>query len=271
MIINFEEYRKHLEEEKKAKNTIRSYMTNLKQLDDYRVANGYEGISPVVSDSYKEHMLGAMAYKPSTVNNKVITLNTYFNYLKKEKRVRKTRKLKLKTEKIQNMNDREYLVKSEYEALYKACRHPQTKLLMKLISQTGLRITEATDLTLKRIEPNIIPIKNKGKWRTIGMKDELKSEINEFFKGKEPNEKLFSFSQTTYRNRMTEAALIAKIDKNKVYPHAFRHYFAKEFLRNATDQRALRMLQVILGHSNISTTMIYLQFNNSEIVEMMMA
>lgn len=247
------------------------YMSNLKQLDDYRVAKGFEGLTAEVSNSYKKHMLGTMDYKPSTVNSKVITLNTYFNYLKREKRVRKTRRLKLKTEKIQNTNNREYLVKSEYDALYEACRHPQTQLLMKLIAQTGLRITEATDLTLKKIEPNLIQIKNKGKWRTIGMRDGLKAEINEFFEGAGPNDKLFNFSQTTYRNRMNESAILANVNPEKVYPHAFRHFFAKEFLRNATDQRALRMLQVILGHSNISTTMIYLQFNNNEIVEMMMA
>lgn len=269
MIINFEKYRKYLESRKMAVSTIRGYETAIKQFNKYLVANGYTKLSGKACEGFKEYMLIDKGYKISTVNHKIIVLNTYFNYLKREEKVRGTRRLKLHQEKVQSVNNREYLVMSEYNAVYKACRHDETKLLMKIMAQTGLRITEATTLTLNQIKQDNIPINNKGKWRVVGMDEMLKAEIRRFFRGKSPQTHLFNYSQTTYRNRMTEAAKLAGVDTNKVYPHAFRHYFAKEYLRTSTDNRALRMLQTILGHSDVSTTMIYLQFNNSEVVATM--
>ena len=47
--------------------------------------------------------------------------------------MRRTRKFKLKTERIQKTNNHDYLVPEEYEALYNACRHPETKILINNI------------------------------------------------------------------------------------------------------------------------------------------
>lgn len=270
MIINLEEYKQYLKETKKAKGTITNYMTQLRMFETYLVSNGYDKLCGEASESYKEYLLTVKKDEVSSVNTKITVLNTYFNYLKTQKRVRRTRKFKLKKERIQDTNNREYLIMSEYNALYESCRHDQTKLLMRIISQTGLRITEATTLTLNQIKPKMIKIYNKKKWRVIGMKPELKAEIREFFKGKGDNEQLFTYSQTTYRNRMNEAALLSGVNPDKVYPHAFRHYFAKEYLRTALDNTALRKLQKILGHSDMATTALYLQFTNKELVESMM-
>lgn len=270
MIINLDEYKQYLKETKKAKGTITNYMTQLRLFEKYMVASGYDKLCGEASESYKEYLLRVKKDEVSSVNTKITVLNTYFNYLKSHKRVRRTRKFKLKKERIQDSNNREYLIEDEYNALYDVCRHEQTKLLMKIISQTGLRITEATTLTLNQIRPDLIKIYNKKKWRVIGMKTELKDEIREFFKGKGSDEKLFTFSQTTYRNRMNEAAELSGVNPDKVYPHAFRHYFAKEYLRTAKDNTALRKLQKILGHSDMATTALYLQFTNKELVESMM-
>ncbi|WP_314063499.1 tyrosine-type recombinase/integrase [uncultured Vagococcus sp.] len=271
MIINLEEYRQYLKETKKAEGTIVNYMTQLRMFEKFMIANGYTGLSGEATEAYKDYLLKIKKDKVSSVNTKITILNTYFNYLKNQKKVRRTRKLKLKKEKIQSTNDREYLIESQYAAIYENCVHSETQLLIKVIANSGLRISEATGLTLDQIKPKKIMIKNKGKWRTIGLKPELKAEIRAFFKDKKPDEPLFSLSQTTYRNRMSEAGRLAGVESELVYPHAFRHYFAKEFLRTAEDQRALRVLQVILGHSDISTTMIYLQFSNTEVADMMIA
>lgn len=271
MIINLDEYKEYLIDTKKSLGTIANYMTQLRMFENFLIANGHDKLSGKASESYKEYLLKVKKDKVSSVNTKITILNTYFNYLKTQKRVRRTSKLKLKKEKIQSTNDREYLIESQYTAIYENCIHKETQLLIKLIANSGLRISEATSLTLDQIKPKKIMIKNKGKWRTIGLKPELKAEIRAFFKGKKPDEQLFSLSQTTYRNRMSEAGRLAGVEAELVYPHAFRHYFAKEFLRTAEDQRALRVLQVILGHSDISTTMIYLQFSNTEVADMMIA
>ncbi|WP_314067516.1 site-specific integrase [uncultured Vagococcus sp.] len=271
MIINFEEYRKHLIRKECANSTIAGYKTTLGQLERFAVANGYTELSFELMLNYKRYMMDDMKYKDSTVNHKIISFSSYFNFLELTRCDFKASDYKVKRVKVQNTNEREYLVQEEYDALMTCCMHNETRVLMKLIAHTGLRITEAVNLTRNRILPNQIRITNKGKTRTIGMPVWLKTELNVFFEGRGPDEKLFSFSQTTYRNRMNQAGVIAGISLDKVKPHGFRHFFAKSFLEKNGGEGAIAKLQRILGHSDVSTTMIYLQYNNSEIAEFMMA
>lgn len=269
MIINFEEYRRYLVDCKRAESTITNYMTQLRQFDNYMVEHGYERFCTEASEGYKKHMIKVEKKEISSVNNAITIMNTYFNYLKNEKRVRRTRKYKLKTERVQKTNSHEYLIPEEYEALYNACRHPETKVLIKLMKLTGMRVSEAVGVTYEQIEPDIITIHNKAKWRIVAIDDEFKAEIREFFGKREPTEPLFTFSKTTYRNRIKEAARLAGIPEKKAFPHAFRHYFAKEYLRNSDDERALVMLKDLLGHSDLSTTSGYLKFTNRELADSM--
>lgn len=270
MIINFEEYRRHLIRKECANSTIAGYEITLRQLEKFANANGYAELSFDLMLEYKRYMMDEMKYKDSTVNHKIISFSSYFNFLELTRSDFKASDYKVKQVKVQNTNEREYLIQEEYDALMMCCMHEETRMLMKVIAHTGLRITEAVNLTLKSIQPNQIRITNKGKTRTIGMPLWLKEEIKQFFEGRRENEKLFSFSQTTYRNRMNQAGRIAGISLDKVKPHGLRHFYAKAFLEKNGGEGAIAKLQRILGHSDVSTTMIYLQYNNSEIAEFMM-
>ncbi|MBP1040395.1 tyrosine-type recombinase/integrase [Vagococcus sp. BWB3-3] len=269
MIIEYDKYSQHLKRNESAKGTARGYMTNLRQLENFAISNGYQELSFDLMVDYKRYMMEEMRYLDSTTNQKITVFSTYFNFIETIDMNFKASDYKIKKIKRQNKRSREFLVPDEYEALVMVCPHPETRMLMKFTAFTGLRISEATNLTLAEIEPEEIEITNKGKTRIIGAPDWLKDELREFFKGRDADKPMFSFSQTTYRNRMKQAARICGVKEKKVYPHAFRHYFAKEFLRTTQDQRALSMLKDILGHSDLKTTMGYLQYNPSEIVNVM--
>lgn len=270
MIINFEFYYKYLVKMNRARKTITSYRIGLRQFDSYLVEHSYQAITPENVREYREYMLREKNYTIKTFNNKITILNTYFNFLGKNKLIDSS-DLKLKPEKVQNNIDRDYLTNGEYKELVATCVDAETKLLMTFIANTGLRIAEATSLTLNQINPFLIEINNKGKHRMIGIKQELKNELRDFFESKDLDEPMFSYSQTTYRTRLKKAAALAGVDPDKVFPHAFRHYYAKEFLRTRTEGNALVMLQRILGHSDIKTTMIYLDYTNKEVVEAMVS
>ncbi|MGY3748099.1 tyrosine-type recombinase/integrase [Vagococcus salmoninarum] len=269
-MINLNDYKNYLLRKESADSTIKGYLGDLKQLNEFAKVNHHEALSFELMRDYKRYMISVMNYKTSTINHKIIVFSTFFNYLEKVNTSIRASDYKVKRVNVQNSNGREYLVEDEYNSLLMVCHHPETRMLMKLIARTGLRISEALALTKESISPIEILITNKGKTRVIGMSDDLKDELREFFIQRGETERMFSFSQTTYRNHMKKAARVCEVKEDKVYPHAFRHYFAKSFLKNSKDERALSMLQAILGHSDIKTTMLYLQFNNSELAEIMM-
>lgn len=241
----------------------------IRQLNEFADKNGYTEISFELMLEYKLFM--QKIYKESTLNYKIVAFGSYFNYLEQVRPDFKASEYKIKRVKVQNDNEREYITKSEFNRLLEHCSHGETKMLMRLLSITGLRISEALSLTLEKIEPIKIRVTNKGKTRTIGISDLFKHELRRFFQNKKSTDPIFGLSQTTYRNYMKLAAESANVKSEKVYPHALRHYFAKDFLERQSGERALPKLQRILGHSSITTTMIYLDYNNTEIAEMMMA
>ncbi|WP_413462941.1 tyrosine-type recombinase/integrase [Lactococcus lactis] len=75
-------------------------------------------------------------------------------------------------------------------------------------------------------------------------------------------ETIFYKNQRTYRVNLKKIAGIAKVNKEKVYPHSIRHYFAKSFLMNGGDAT---VLQQLLGHEQIATTTIYMKLSSNEL------
>lgn len=160
------------------------------------------------------------------------------------------------------------------------------KAILELLFSTGLRVSELCSLTndfdFKRDE---IPIRGKGgKVRVVFISDEAKTAIKKYLETrKDMNDALFvqvgnekvspksdlgtnskkqKSLSPTYGNPLTrrsierivkQHAIKAGITK-KVTPHVIRHSFATDLLNNGAD---IRSVQVMLGHSNISTTQIY--------------
>ncbi|MEM9716890.1 MAG: site-specific tyrosine recombinase XerD [Pseudomonadota bacterium] len=166
------------------------------------------------------------------------------------------------------------------EAAQKTGRSKSDRLrntcLMQLLYATGMRVSELVSLpaTAVRGEPEMILVKGKGgKERMVPISDTARAatavwladrdakEDYSLFAEKRPSPFLFpSSSKEGHLTRvgfyliLKEISVIAGVDPTLVTPHRLRHAFATHLLSNGAD---LRVIQVLLGHADISTTEIY--------------
>jgi integrase/recombinase XerD len=143
------------------------------------------------------------------------------------------------------------------------------RMILKLAYATGLRRAELLNLTLKHIDSarNVVRvIKGKGnKSREVPAPSTLIGQLRQYYKYYHPKTYLFEgnkpgipYSATSIGNIVKNAAAKAGIKKD-VSPHILRHSFATHMLEKGVN---LKRLQIILGHSAMKTTSIYLHLAN---------
>ena len=142
--------------------------------------------------------------------------------------------------------------------------------LIYLLWGCGLRVSELLSLNNKQINDNYIIIFGKGKKeRIVPLLPEIKIKITEWIEWKHKNlnydnDALFisrlgkRLSPRYVQKLIEKLRLQLDLDKNFT-PHALRHSFATQLLMNGVD---LRTLQIMLGHSSLSTTQHYLKVTN---------
>jgi integrase/recombinase XerD len=142
-------------------------------------------------------------------------------------------------------------------------------LLFNTLFDTGLRISEALNLTINDINLNsmsLIVMGKGSKSRVVLISEQLKKEISSYMAETRPillNDKRSNYlflnlkggrmSRTQAFLKLKEYALKANINK-PISPHTLRHSFATALLDNNAD---LRTIQTLLGHADINTTQIY--------------
>ena len=161
------------------------------------------------------------------------------------------------------------LTVQEVRDLIKSTNHEKSKLIVKLLYSSGLRVSELVNLQPKDLdfEQNIGWVRSgKGsKDRIFKIAESLSKQLQKHMKNNPNNKYVFSgekpTSPRTIQGIIKAAAKKAQINK-KVTPHTMRHSFATHLLENGTD---LRVIQKLLGHSDIKTTQIYLRISNASI------
>jgi integrase/recombinase XerD len=143
------------------------------------------------------------------------------------------------------------------------------RTMLEVLYATGVRVSELINLKLTQINLNqgVLRIVGKGnRERLIPLGDEAQDWIREFIDG--PRGEILLERQTEYLfptrrgDRMTRQAFWHIIKRyaakagisKKLSPHTVRHAFATHLLNNGAD---LRVVQLLLGHSDVSTTQIY--------------
>lgn len=161
------------------------------------------------------------------------------------------------------------------------------KAILELLFSTGLRVSELCSLTNDiDLTSSQFSIRGKGgKVRVVFISDEAKESLKNYLKrrkdmeealfvqvGKNINNKKSTNTKLKKTNALTrrsierivkEYAIKAGISK-KVTPHVIRHCFATDLLGNGAD---IRSVQIMLGHSNISTTQIYTHITDKQLLD----
>jgi site-specific recombinase XerD len=137
------------------------------------------------------------------------------------------------------------------------------KAILTLTYSVGLRVSEIINLKIEDIDSKrmLIHIKNaKGrKDRIVPLSETVLSLLREYFKQYRPKEFLFNGQTTTQYSIGSCQKIYKKYIENDGHIHTLRHSCATNLLENGTD---IRIIQKILGHSNVKTTEIYTHVSN---------
>lgn len=277
MLRNFENYLKNVR--KYSLNTINSYISDINIFLEYLHIQklNYKDVNHEVIRSYLKY-LDEKKYKNSSINRILSSLNDYYNYLTKCKvtkynyfedinRPRKEKRLP------NFINYSEYIsllaiVEKEENEFLKA----RNLLLLEILFDTGLRVSEAVNIEINNINKKEQSIKVLGKGnkeRIVYYGDYAKNYLEDYLNLRRninivDKEYLFLNKNYTRLTRRGVEYLISDISKKallrqKISPHTLRHSFATEMLNNGCD---IRSVQELLGHKSLSTTGIYTHVTN---------
>ena len=249
----FEEY---LYEREKARATIEKYMTDMHTF--FRYLDGYRQIDKSCLREYKEWLLER--YAVNSVNSMLAALNQFLDFLgegsMKVRRVKTQRPLFLREEKE--------LTRKEYIRLIDAARRSgkiQLALCMETIASTGVRISELPYFTVENIKKGNTEIINKGKYRRIFLGADIRKMLLKYCKKNGIKQgPVFITRNGKPKNRsnlwreMKALKKMAGVSGEKIFPHNFRHLFARVYYQATKDIAGLADL---LGHSSLNVTRIY--------------
>ena len=254
--LKLEEFLNELKYQEKAERTLDKYRTN----NEHFIAF-IQHDNDLTKDDVMEFkkMISSGIYKPSTINSYIVAVNKFLRWCGEDELTVK----KLKQQQRSSLDD--VVSPSDYKRLLRFAKrlgYEDIYLIMKIIASSGIRISELEYFTVENIKKFYIHVRNKGKDRDIILIQELARELRKYCREQRILEgPIFTLHQSTIHRRMKKIAGAARVNREKVHPHSFRHLFAKSYMEEFNN--ALELAD-ILGHSSLETTRIYTRSTNAE-------
>ncbi len=258
-MIEKEKFERHLRGTSLSENTISSYLFAVKQYSEQ-----YGEISRKNLKQYKVWLIES--YKPKTVNLRLRAINCYLESIGKDK-------WKLPFVKVQQKSFLENVISEADYEYFKNCLKRDNELfwyfVIRFLAATGARVSELIQIKVEHIKIGHLDLYSKGgKLRRIYIPKALQEEALSWLAEKQ-QESGFIFLNK-YGDRITTRGISGQLKKLAirydinpavVYPHSFRHRFAKSFLERCND---IAFLADLMGHESIETTRIYLRKTATE-------
>jgi len=254
------EYEKQMQEQELSTNTINKYLCDL----DKMFAYGGDVIDKGFMLDYKNYLL--RHYAVSSVNSYLISVNRFLKWMD-------CMEYTVRTNRLQKRNSLEnVLTKEEYSTMLEFARETKkykSYYIMRTLTFTGIRIGELRYVTVEAVKQGNVVVYNKGKFRQIYFPQLLCDELCEYAKEMKIMKGIifrgrYSDKVMTPSGVWRNLKLIAEkagVNQYKVYPHSFRHLFAKMYMRQIGD---ITELANLLGHSRLESTWVYTQTTTEE-------
>lgn len=266
-------------ERKLSLETVKNYKYDLEKFLLFLKEKGIFDINLVTTKDIEEYLATLKNFSPKTVSRNITSINNFMLFLLKEKKIdfnscefidrpklNKNLPTVLSIEEVDKLLDIPLKTKYDY----------RNKAMLEILYGSGLRISELINLTTRDVdfENAVIRCLGKGsKERIVPINDyiihylKLYLDKRNLFLIKGQNDYLFLNNHGKQMTRQGFLKNLQKILKEKnitkhVTPHTLRHSFATHILSGGAD---LRSIQLLLGHSDISTTKIYTHISHEKV------
>ncbi len=255
-------------------NTIRSYIYDIQQLENFVVTKKKALVNTTTTDLRAFiHALFDGGLSSTSINRKISSIKTFYRYLVYNKTTNSNPAFDMELLKVGrklpltlSIDEVSAIIESAYE---KTTLELRDRACLELLYGSGLRISELLDLKVTDLDRNnsLINVIGKGnKQRIVPFGKKAATALDEYITVARPlitkgrsspflilNARCKRMSRMGFLKIFRKYRIKAGI-KKKVTPHTFRHSFATHLLEAGAD---LRSVQELLGHADISTTQIY--------------
>lgn len=256
MVTKFEIFLRRLD---LAKNTVSSYVWTVNYFE-----RTYKEFNKKNLLAYKGYLVEN--FKPQTVNLRLQAINKYLEFIKQDK-------LKLRFIKVQQKNFLENVISNaDYKFLKSSLLNDGYKdwyFIVWFMTATGSRVSELLQIKAEHVQIGHLDLYTKGgKMRRIYIPKTLQKEALQWLQERQISTGYIFLNRFGERITTRGIAMQLKhfadkygLKREVVYPHSFRHRYAKNFLDRFND---IALLADLMGHESIETTRIYLRRTASE-------
>ncbi|MBR3152430.1 MAG: site-specific tyrosine recombinase XerD [Clostridia bacterium] len=268
-------------DKKLSQNTLQSYERDINQYSQYLAQENknYTKIDKKDIEKYIDH-LKELNKKTSTISRNIASIRSFYQYLLRNKKVKvdptegiQAPKIEKKAPSILSSEEIELLLDQPKDVDLKGTRD---KAMLEFAYATGMRVTEIISLNIDdvNLEEGYVVCNSGIKKRTIPLGKLSLKALKEYVENARPVIIKSDDEKSLFVNingkRLTRQGFwkIVKFYKEQAHitkeitPHVLRHSFATHLLQNGAD---LKAIQTMLGHSDISSTQVYMQFQDDSL------
>lgn len=261
-------------EKRYSQNTVISYKTDLEQFFSYISSAYVQTEINTVTSSYIRSWLSELkedGISAKSINRKISALKSFFKYLLKQGVVSQTPMHTIVSPKVSKrlpvfVEEKNTEILFNYVEFSNDWKGKTAHLILSLLYNTGMRLSELINLTEKQVDVTYSQIKVLGKGnkeRIIPVSNKLAREIADYMSQKPGNKNFVKellvtengkplYAKYVYNIVNKYLALITTIEKKS--PHILRHTFATHLMNNDADINSVKEL---LGHASLAATQIY--------------